>query len=615
MRYKVGSNKNIDRLEGDNLLVEILKLRDVENPMELLNLSPKVLHSATLFRGMKEAIELFHKHIKEGSNIHILVDVDVDGASSSSFMWSYIYRLTGKMPTYDSHDKKQHGLYGDVINRIPKDTDLFIVPDAGSDSSSQKHIEHLVQEGYDVLVLDHHEIENTWEDGSYHVGSNQAIIINNQDDCYPNTTLCGVGVVFKFLDLYDEIYPSNKVVAMDFLGFVSLGQIADLTDMRNSETRFLTECGLKYLLEESELFNAIADKNEYGMQGKVTIETVGWNIAPMINACFRQGSREDKLMMFEAMNGIDTEREFVHIPKRASKDNPNKEPIHETLIPHTVRMLETLKRQQDKQKKDSTKELIDIIEGSDLKESKIIILDTTGIINSTHTGITSNELAKKYQRPVILLTEYNDEEMGGSARNYDKFELNNLNEFICESGLATGIGHANAMGVHIKKCNVEAFKEYCNTRLKDVDITPIHHVDFEIPIARLKERHVSQVGAWQDHFGGKGMDAPKFAITGIQIDSADIKMSKTFMRFDVEQNGQTLTFVKKYVGKEQYEQIVCNERVGRGGRNTTVGNKKLDVTLIGKFTIHKYGDKEYPRIEIMEIETSIANGVKRRRRL
>lgn len=615
MRYKIGSSKNIDRLEGDNLLIEILKLREVEKPMELLNLSPSVLHSATLLRGAREAIELLRKHVTKGSNIHILIDVDVDGLSSASFMWRYLYYLTGRKPSYDSHDKKQHGLYGDVINRIPKDADLFIIPDAGSDSVSQAHIERLVQDGLDVLVLDHHEIENTWEDGSYHVGSNQAIIINNQDDCYPNTTLCGVGVVFKFLDLYDEVYPSNKVTAMDFLGFVSLGQIADLTDMRNSETRFLTESGLKYLLEESELLDAIAEKNEYGMQGKVTIETVGWNIAPMINACFRQGSREDKMMMFEAMNGIGTEREFTHIPKRASKDNPNKEPIFETLIPHTIRVLEVLKRQQDKQKKDSTQELVEIIENSDLKDSKIIILDTTGIINSTHTGITSNELAKKYQRPVILLTEYNDEEMGGSARNYDKFELSNLNEFICESGLATGVGHANAMGVRIKKCNIEAFKEYCNTRLKDVDITPIHHVDFEIPIARLKERHVSQVGAWQDHFGGKGMDAPKFAITGIQIDSADIKMSKTFMRFDVEQNGQTLTFVKKYVGKEQYEQIVCNERVGRGGRNTTVGNKKLDVTLIGKFTIHKYGDKEYPRIEIMEIETSIANGVKRRRRL
>ena len=615
MRYKVASTKNIDRLEGDNLLVELLKLRGVEKPMELLNLSPSVLNDATMFRGMKQAIDMFHKHIVNTSCIHIIVDSDVDGLTSASTMWSYITRATGQSPTYDTHGRKQHGLYDAIVTRIPKETDLIIVPDAGSDTSSQAVIEKLVYDGFDVLVLDHHDIENTWEEGCYHVGDNQAIIINNQDHSYPNTTLSGVGVVFKFLDLYDEVYPNDYVEAMDFLGFVSLGMIADLMDVRNSETRFLINSGLKYMLEDSELLNAIAQKNAYAMQDKVTIETVGWNVAPILNACFRQGTREDKLMMFEAMNGIDTEREYVHIPKRATKDNPNKEPIHELLVPHMIRVMETLKREQDKQKKDSTKELVDIIESSDLKDSKIIIMDTTGIINSTHTGITSNELAKRYQRPVILLTEYNDEEFGGSARNYDKFELDNLNEFICESGLASAVGHANAMGIFIKKKDIEAFKEYCNEKLENVDITPIYHVDFEIPISRLKERHVIQVGKWQDQFGGKCMDAPKFAITGIQIDSADIKMNKTFMRFDIEQNGQTLVFTKKFVSKEEYEKITCNERKGRSGRDGSVGNKKLDVTLIGKFIINKFGEREYPQIEITEIETSIAKDTTRRRRL
>ena len=74
MRYKVASTKNIDRLEGDNLLVELLKLRGVEKPMELLNLSPSVLNDATMFRGMKQAIDMFHKHITNESRIHIIVD-------------------------------------------------------------------------------------------------------------------------------------------------------------------------------------------------------------------------------------------------------------------------------------------------------------------------------------------------------------------------------------------------------------------------------------------------------------------------------------------------------------------------------------------------------------
>ena len=384
-------------------------------------------------------------------------------------------------------------------------------------------------------------------------------------------------------------------------------------DVRNSETRFLVNSGLKYMLEDSELIEAIAEHNSYGMQGKVTIETVGWNIAPMMNACFRQGDREDKLLMFEAMNDIRTYREFDYKPKRATKENPNKEVIHEKLIPHMIRVMDTLKRQQDKQKKDSSKELISIIDNSDLKDHKIIILDTTGIINSTHTGITANELAKRYQRPVILLTEYNEEEYGGSARNYDKFELDDLNQFVTDSGVMEGMGHANSFGVRIRKDDIDTFKEYCNEQLKDVDTTPIYHVDFEIPISRLKERHIKQVGQWQDEFGGKCMDMPKFAITGIQIDSADIKMNKTFMKFEIEQNGQTLVFVKKFVSQDEYNKITHNEHSGRCGRGDTIGNKKLDVTLIGKFIINKWNDKEFPQIEITEIDTEISKGTKRRR--
>ena len=612
LRYIVNSKKNIDRLDGDNLLLELLKLRGVEKPHELLNLSPHVLCDANDFRGIKEAIELFHKHIINESRIHIIIDSDVDGLTSASTMWGYVSKASNIYPTYDTHDRKQHGLYKDIVERIPVGTDLLIVPDAGSDKQSQEYIEQLVNDGTDVLVLDHHEIENTWEDGYYTTGDHEAIIINNQDGFYGNTTLSGVGVVFKFLDLYDEVYP-NHADSRNYLGLVSLGMIADLMDVRNSETRFLINSGLKYMLEDSELIEAIAEHNSYGMQGKVTIETVGWNIAPMMNACFRQGDREDKLLMFEAMNGIRTYREFDYEPKRATKDNPNKEVIHEKLIPHMIRVMDTLKRQQDKQKKDSSKELISIIDNSDLKDHKIIILDTTGIINSTHTGITANELAKRYQRPVILLTEYNEEEYGGSARNYDKFELDDLNQFVTDSGLMEGIGHANSFGIRIRKDDIDTFKEYCNEQLKDVDITPIYHVDFEIPISRLKERHIRQVGKWQDEFGGKCMDMPKFAITGIQIDSADIKMNKTFMKFEIEQNGQTLVFVKKFVSQDEYNKITHNAHSSRCGRGDTIGNKKLDVTLIGKFIINKWNDKEFPQIEITEIDTEISKGTKRRR--
>ena len=43
--------------------------------------------------------------------------------------------------------------------------------------------------------------------------------------------------------------------------------------------------------------------------------------------------------------------------------------------------------------------------------------------------------------------------------------------------------------------------------------------------------------------------------------------------------------------------------------------KRLDVTIIGRFTINEWNGKEFPQIEIVEIETEISKDNKRRRRL
>lgn len=615
MRYLVANKKNIDRLANDDLLYEILAMRGVENPKLLLNLSPEVLCNPYDLNNVREATDLLHHHMWQKNKIHVIIDSDVDGITSASTIYEYIKRYSNIECTYDTHSKKQHGLYEDIVSRIPQGTELVIIPDAGSDERSRVWIEYIVKHGCDVIVLDHHEISGWDEKCMYDNGINQAIVVNNQDGAYGNTTLSGVGVVFKFLEVMDDLHPHPYVEARDFLGYVALGQIADLMDMRNPETRFLTLSGLKYLTDDSYLLNAIVQRNSYAIQDRITIQSVGWNVAPLLNACFRQGEREDKLNMFEAMVGIGDERTYIYEPKRPTKDNPNKEPIEEDLAHHMIRVMETLKREQDKQKKDNTRLLVKLIEESELKDSKIIILDTTGIINSTHTGITANELAKRYQRPVLLLTEFNDEEFGGSGRNYDKFELDDLNKFICDSGLASANGHANSFGLKIKKDNVKPFINYCNEQLVDADIRPVYHVDFEIPVTRLKEKHIMQVGKWQDLFGGKGMDAPLFAITGIRVDSADIKLLKNLMKFEIEINGQNLVFIRKFTSADLYKEIVHEVDVTRGNRTGESGNKKLDVTVIGRFTINEWNGKEFPQIEIVEIETEVNKENGRRRRL
>lgn len=602
MKYIVHNNKNIDRLGEDELLHELIKMRGVENPNAVLNLSPKVLHSAFKFNNIERALDVFNYHMTNDTNIHIIIDSDVDGITSASMMWRYIVELTGREPTFDTHELKQHGLYQEIVDRIPENTDLLIMPDASSDDHHWHKV--LAERGVDVLVLDHHNFKGDCE---------HSIIINNQDGSYPNPHLTGVGVVFKFLDLYDEVYGHDH--ARNHLGLLGLGIIADLADVRDLETRFLILESLKYLKDDSKLLHGIVEANQFSIQDKITIHNVGWYVAPSLNACFRQGTREDKLDMFKAL--CDFEEERVFIPTRKSKSNPNKAPIVESLQDNVLRRLKSLKDNQATETKNEAKLIEKMIETQDLDYDKIIILDVTGVINATHTGLTANVLAKKYQRPVLLLTHRDEESptYGGSARNYDKFEIDNLSEFLHRSGLIKCMGHDNSCGISLPLENLNPLKEWIEEELKEVDITPTYHVDFEIPINKLKTKHISKVGQWQDMWGGKGMSAPMFAITDIMIESADIIKNKNSIKFTIEKNGEYITFIKKFVSDEWYKELIKENNGGRISRGGGVGNKPLEITVLGHFTINKWNDRDYPQVEIVEIESKVATeGRKRTRR-
>lgn len=85
------------------------------------------------------------------------------------------------------------------------------------DSSSNDYEEHktLKEMGYDILVLDHHEADHY---------SENAVVVNNQlSKDYPNKSLSGVGVVYKFLERFEELYLNGKTFIKNYIDLVALG--------------------------------------------------------------------------------------------------------------------------------------------------------------------------------------------------------------------------------------------------------------------------------------------------------------------------------------------------------------------------------------------------------
>ena len=601
VKYIVKSKRSLDRMTDERLLEELLEMRGVADPLSLLRVDSghycDYYNSAYEFSHMEEALDLLWKHLdNESSHIHLIFDVDVDGLTSGALYYLWHKERYPHIPiTFDCNEGKRHGLNFDIVERIPKETTLLIIPD--SSSSDVIFHEELYSTGYDILILDHHEFDT--------MQPTSAVIVNCMDGKYPNTNLTGVGVVYKFLEQY-ELDLAHDLTHLDsLLPLVTLGQLADLADVRNLETRGLCLQGLEDFAENNLLLKAIVEEQEYSMKGECNFTTISWYVAPLMNAIFRQGTLEDRIDLFKAICNFEEER--VYTPQRKTKDNPNKEPIIESLQKNIIRRAKSIKSHQDNEVKKEVKEIQNMVDETD----KVIIVDITGIVSPGHSGLIANRLAHQYKRPVILVND-----KGGSGRGYDEHPIENFNEWISQSGLIECSGHGNAFGITFTREQIPQLKDWCNEQLQDIDTEPVWHVDFEFDISKLKESHVKRVGQFNSSWGGFGMEEPLFAITGIQIETGDIQRlgaKATMMKFSTEINGQEISFIRPFTGDEVYKEFICENAKRRGISRDSVGNKKIEVTLIGKFKINEFAGKQFAQVEIVEFDTKVATQKRQRR--
>src|SRR5690606_14986810 len=109
-------------------------------------------------KNMSKAVEVFDSHMKRNSKVVVIQDSDADGWTSCCAMVGYARKQFPKLAIeYLIHDKRVNGLTETMMKQIYElEVSLVIVPDAGSNDQSQ--IKELNEKGIDVIVLDHHSI-------------------------------------------------------------------------------------------------------------------------------------------------------------------------------------------------------------------------------------------------------------------------------------------------------------------------------------------------------------------------------------------------------------------------------------------------------------------------
>ena len=575
MQYRLYENANNDT---SNILKEVLKNRGIDDYHTYLDLDEGVIIPYQKLDNIENAVDLFMNHFNNKNKIGVLVDEDPDGFCSASMMYLYIKRMDENYPVeYILHKRaKAHGLSDDVI--IPNDIKLLIIPDAGTNDC--KECKELSEQGVDILILDHHEKE---EDNQY------ALIVNNQmSNSYPNKCLCGAGVVYRFLQALDD--ENWNEFADDYLDLCALANISDVMDMRSFETRYLTDLGLLNI--NNKCFKALIDAQNYSMNGKVNIHNVQWYITPILNGMIRIGSQEEKELLFRAFIEQD---EFFEYKKRATKDKPA-ETIQESIYDRAARLCKNAKSRQDKQKEKSVEQIAEIAQSIPF-DDKVVMIDTSDILDTGLTGVVAIKIAEMFNKPCILLNKFLDKKTGkitygGSARNVNHSPIESFKDIVNSTNVFNfGKGHANAFGVNLDLDKKDEAINAMNNILRDVEYDSTYRVDFILDIEDVDIKLITELARFED-IVCQGIEEPMLAIENISL------TKECFEIFG--KNEDTVSFT---IDEIKYIQFKCKEGNSLYDflQNAWDENDSVTFNIVGKPSINEYNGVRTPQIIIEDV--------------
>ena len=507
------------------------------------------------------------------AKVFVQVDSDCDGYTSAAIIISYLRRRFPALEiNYRLHKGKEHGI---ILDTIPEGTTLVIVPDAGSNQVDE--INALAAKGIAVIVLDHHEVN---ESNGPLVGSDVVIVNNQISPRFKNKYMSGAGVTYMFCKAMD--YVANTNYAEDYRDLAAIGIIADAMNMTSIGNNYLAYHGLSNI--KNKFMLQVAMKQERGIPdpGNLTKIGVAFYIAPVINGVIRSGDEYDKKMVFRAMIEENADEVFVH-EWRGKTTNEN-------LFQHAARLAVNAKGRQDSAKKKSFEWLCSKIEENGWHNDNIIIATMdekeSAKVSANVTGLIAMELSKHYNRPCLVLreTEFDGRKMyGGSGRNGNFFGFDNLLEFLRGSNLVYYVeGHANAHGCFIEPEKIDALRKYANAQINpQIFDNTVFEVDYWFHTGETIDRDMLYEFASYDGLYGNSIPQPKFAFD-FNFNNTDVKFmgkNNTSIKITADKVSFVIFSDSNLAALLQTKTLAHAQIVGRPQLNEWMGNTSVQVMV------------------------------------
>lgn len=558
---KADFNELGKKFQIDPVVARIIRNRDVIGEEEInyyLNGTAKEMHSPHLMKDMEKAVDIIQKKIEEKAKIRIIGDYDIDGISSLYILLSAL-RSCGAVADGEIPHRIQDG-YG-INMRIVEEAyeqgvDTLITCDNGIAASAQTA--HAKSLGMTVIVTDHHDIPYEEKEGerSFLLPPADAVINPKQAECgYPYKELCGAGVAYKLVQaLYERIGRPEEAEA--FLEFAAIATVGDVMELLG-ENRIIVKEGLKRLRKTENIgLRALIEVNGLDYS-HINSYHIGFVIGPCLNAGGRLDTAKRGLNLLMAKDKAEADREAGE--------------------------LKALNDSRKEMTKEGTKKAVELIEGSSLKEDKVLVVKLEDCHESL-AGIIAGRIREIYHKPVFVLTEA-EEGIKGSGRSIEAYsmfeELTKVKEYMDKFG-----GHPMAAGLSLQADKVDALRQALNQNaaLTEEDFIEKKWIDVPMPISYLSKELIESFSVLEPF--GKGNEKPVFAEKNLKMLSKKIvgkneNAVKLLLedargcRMDAIYFGNAGEFMERTMGKETISVLYYP------GINEFRGTETLQIVVTG----------------------------------
>ena len=459
------------------------------------------LRDPFLMTGMRSAVDRISKALQRREKMAVFGDYDVDGITSTCLLTHYLRsRGADCTPYIPGRLEEGYGLNPIAIHQLHQQgIKLIITVDCGITALEEARLCKSL--GIDLVITDHHECKDVLP---------LAVAIldpHRPDGGYPHLNLSGVGVAFK---LACALHGSQQAILDAYGDMLCLGTIADVMLLRG-ENRLFVERGLKILANTRHPGLAALMEQSGCDCHNLTASSVGYVLAPRINAAGRMGKIELAIDLF-----------LTDDPEKAKE---------------TARQLCELNKARQGVEADIYRQAVEMLPPGEPPQT-IVLADESwhqGVV-----GIVASRMAEEYCCPTFLIC-LDGEHGKASSRSYGGF---NLFAALKESAglLESYGGHELAAGFTVQRQNIPAFREKITELARKYYADSIQQIvldtDCVVTPELLTLSNVDSLSVLEPC--GNGCPKPLLVMEGVQVEKISQVGSGKHMRLQLRKGNHTL---------------------------------------------------------------------------